>query len=203
MTKSPNRRAMLTGAIAIAAAALPMVAQAASINADAELFDLIRQWEAGKALEISFGAEHSATEHRAQANEPPVPPELLQPIDLALMGLVTPGHARGWTVAQLERLNTARGKELLAIKERYDAAYDEVWKEATAGQERYDDIVSANTDIVNQLGETPAHTLQGLMAKCRVAQEEGLFVNFMDFSDFAQSIVEDLERLAPQLTVRA
>ena len=81
MTKSPNRRAMLTGAIAIAASALPMLAQAASINADAELFDLIRQWEAGKALEISFGAEHSAMERRAKAAEPPTPAALMQPLD--------------------------------------------------------------------------------------------------------------------------
>ncbi len=35
------------------------------------------------------------------------------------------------------------------------------------------------------------------MAKCRIAQAEGLFVNFMDFSDFAQSLSEDLERIAP------
>ncbi len=227
-----NRRATLAGAISIAAAALQIAAQAATpgTNADAELFDLVHRWEKGKALEKSSGVALRAMERLAQANEPPVPPEPLQPIE-GLSDTEKPRHARGWLVEELEHFAAltvfskftrskthvgfdshfidqpvpygvrAKARELLGIKKRYDAAYEAVRKEAETSQKRFDDIVSVNCDIVNQISETPANTLQGLLAKCRVCQVEGLFVNFCDYSDFAQSMVEDIERLAPQFTV--
>ena len=226
-----NRRAMLTGTIAIAAAALPIVAHAATHNEDAELFDLFRQWEKGKALETSFGAEHTSMESLAQANQPTIPPELLQPID-GLPASEKPDPKQGWTIDELERVasltevskftriktdngfdlrsvdepvpDTARVKaqELLAIKKSYDAQYDAVWEEADRGQKRFDAIVSDNTDLLDLLAATPANTVQGLLAKCHICQIEKLFVSYMDFPRMAQSIVEDIQRLAPQLTAK-
>ena len=94
-------------------------------------------------------------------------------------------------------------KELLTIQNRYDEAYSAVWKEADAGQERFDEIVSDNTDLIYQNAETPAQTLQGLLAKCHVSQVEHLFEWHSSFNEMAQSIVEDIQRIAPQLMGRA
>jgi hypothetical protein len=232
MRHSINRRAAVTGAIAAAVAVLPRVSLASPVEADAELFDLFRQWETGKALEVSFGAEHTAMERLAKAIEPPVPSELMQPIELP-WGSESPSEVRGWTVEQLQRfaelstdgkftrLETANGydlrfveapvpeavrvkaRELLAIRKRYDAAYDIVWKEAETGQERFDQIVSDNTDLILQLADTPANTLQGLLAKRHVCNTEHLFEWHSSFNEVAQSLVEDIERLAPQFIGRA
>ena len=233
MSKSPNRRAMLTGTIALAAAALPMVALAATPNTepDAELFDLFRQWERGKELEISFGEEHSEMNRLADAKEPAIPPELLEPI-AGLSGKQFPKAARGWTVNELEHFASltvlpnftrsktdvgfdlhfvdepvphevrAKARELLAIKNQYDYAYAAVWEEADTGQKRFDEIVSRNTDLIDRLAQTPALTLQGLLAKCHVSKVEHLFEWHSSFNEMAQSIVEDIERLAPQLTAK-
>jgi len=187
MKKDINRCAALTGLAAIAAAAFPATLSAAIRGADDELFALMAQWEKGKELEISFGAEHTAMERKAKAAEPPTPAALLQPLDWNGEN-ITPRFPRGWCKDEIAIYAPHKAKELLSITADYEASRDIIWAEARAGQERFDEIVSANTDIINRIGETPAHTLQGLMAKCRVAQAEGLFVNFMDFSDFAQSI---------------
>ena len=92
----------------------------------------------------------------------------------------------------------AKAQELLVVKKSYDA----VWEEADRGQKRFDAIVSDNTDLLDLLAETPANTLQGLLAKCHVCQIEKLFVSYMDFPGMAQSIVEDIQRLAPHLTAK-
>ena len=232
MSKTMNRRAMLSGATILPMLAIPAFAKAMPTEADTELFDIIRQWKAGKALEISFGAEHTAMERLARANELPVPPELMQPIELP-SGSESPGHARGWTKEELERFASfaavpnftrsetgvgfdlhfiekpvpvavrARARELLAIKNRYDAAYNAVWNEAEEGQKRFDQIVSDNTDLIMEMAETPAHTLQGLLAKCHVCKAEHLFEWHSSFNDVALSLVEDIERIAPQFIGRA
>ncbi|MEO6607830.1 MAG: hypothetical protein ABIN69_05115 [Aestuariivirga sp.] len=232
MEKNLSRRHALTGALAIAAAALPALARAAVSDEDTALFNVIRQWQTGKALEISFGAEHTAMERLAKVNQPPVPSELMQAIELP-SGLEKPSDARGWTVKELERfaeltsegkftrIDTDRGydlrftevpvpeavrtkaQELLAVKKRYDASYDAVWKEAEAGQERFDQIVSHNTDLILQLADTPANTLEGLLAKCHVCNTEHLFEWHCSFNEVAQSLVKDIERLAPQFIGRA
>ena len=90
-----------------------------------------------------------------------------------------------------------------AAKLVYDKQRDAIWAEAQAGQDQFDELVSATTDIVNEIGETPANTLQGLLGKCHIAQEEGLFRYFLDYSSFAQGILNDIQRLAPQLSARA
>ena len=232
MSKTMNRRAMLSGATIWPMLAMPAFAQALTPENDAELFDIIRQWEAGKALEISFGAEHTAMERLAQANEPPVPPELMQPIELP-SGIERPRNARGWTMEELERFaalstdgkftrsETAAGydlhfiegpvpetvranaRELLVIKKRYDKAYIVAWNEAEAGQIRFDKIVSENTDLIMQMAETPANSVQGLLAKCHVCKAEHLFEWHSSFNEVALSLVEDIQRLAPQFIGRA
>ena len=88
-------------------AVTPSLAFAIPTEDDAELFKIIRQREAGTALESSFGAEHTAMERLAKANEPPEPPELLQPIELPA-GKESPRHAQGWTVQELGALLHSR-----------------------------------------------------------------------------------------------
>ncbi len=202
MTNSINRRAMMSGATALPMLALPDIAKALPLQDDADLFDIISEWEAGKKVESVIGAEHSALERQAKANEPPVPAPLLQPFKLGT-GSFSPHGARGWTVQEILFYEPTNAEDLLSMKQTYEASYEAVWKDAEEGQVRFDAIVSENTDLINNLAETPAHTLQGLLAKCHVAQSENLFKHFMDFSDFAQSLVEDIERIAPQFIGRA
>lgn len=202
MTHSINGRTLLSGATVLPMLAHPALATASPVQADAALFDIVDQWEAGKTVESSFGAEHSALERLAQANEPPVPTALLQPIALPT-GPVSFHHPRGWTEHELEFYAPSNAKELLALMQSHEAARAAVWKDAEEGQVRFDAIVSANADLINQLAETPAKTLEGLLAKCHVGRTENLFTHFMDFSDFAQSLVEDIERIAPQFMGRA
>lgn len=203
MKHSINRRAMFTGAAALPFLALPMMPQAATVDvtADAKLFDLVRQWEEGKALETSFGAQHSDMERRAQEASPPVPAALLQAFDHN-GAKITPHFPHGWCTDEIAAF-APNVKELLALQRDYEKALAVVWIEAEAGQDRFDEIVSANGLIIKQIGETPAHTLPGLLAKCRVSQVEGLFVNYCDYSDFSQGMVEDIERLALQIRVKA
>ena len=141
-------------------------------------------------------------ERKAQAAEPPTPEALLQPI-VWNGESHSPRFRRGWCSDEIARLAPPNAKELLALKLAYDKAIDEVWTEADAGQERYDEIVSDNTDIINEIAETPANTLQGLLAKCHMSQVEGLFEWHSSFNEMAQSILEDVQRLAPQMIGRA
>ena len=202
MKKDINRRAALTGLLAIAAAAIPTAVSANALCTDTKLFALFTQWEEAKAQELSFGAEHAAMERRATAAEPPVPDNLLQPIEWMGEAMLPKGRC-GWTVEELSLFRPANYRDMQAAKLDYDKQRDVIWAEAQAGQDRFDELVSATTDIVNEIGETPANTLQGLLAKCHIAQAEGLFRYFIDYSTFAQSIVDDIQRLAPQLSVGA
>ena len=93
--------------------------------------------------------------------------------------------------------------ELIPIRKQYDDARKVARKGADEAQERFDEVVSGNTDLIQNMAETPSNTFQGLLAKCHVCQTEKLFIHFMDFSDMAQSIVEDIERIAPQFVGRA
>lgn len=202
MINTLNRRTLLSGATLLPALALPALGKSLPVSADAALFDIIRQWEAGKKVEIAIGAEHSAPECQAQANEPPIPAALLQPFKLGTAHF-SPRGARGWTIQEIQLYEPINEKELLATRQTYEASLKDVWKDAEEGQLRFDAIVDANTDLINSLTETPAQTLQGLLAKCKVAQSENLFTHFMDFSNFAHSLVEDIERIAPQFIGRA
>ena len=202
MQHSLNRRAAIAGIIATVGASLPRAAKAASIEADTELLDLFQQWEVGKALENSFGAEHYAMNRIAKANEPPVPAELLQALE-TYYGNAKPRHARGWMFEELQSVDTPEARALLPLKLVFEAKYGKAWAEAQAGRVELDKIVAANTDLIGQIGETPAYTFQGLLAKCHVAQVERLFTHFMDFPEIAQSIIDDVERIIPQFTGRA
>ena len=96
----------------------------------------------------------------------------------------------------------ARARELLAIKKRYDAAYDAAWKQAEAGQERFDQIVSDNPDHIMQMAGTPANSLEGLLDKCHVCNSEYLFEWYSSSNDVALSLLKDIERIAPQFIGR-
>ena len=203
MTKNLSRRHALTGALALAAAAVPAIVSAATpADADRQLFDVFKRWQAGKALELACEADNSALNLAAEAKGPQVPPQLMQPIEWK-GGTEQPKGKHGWTLQDLTLFAPANMSELMTLRLDYEKAYEVAWAEARAGEEKFNAIVSDNTDLINELGETPAHTLRGLVAKCEVAQTEGLFINFMDFSDYAQGLVDDIERLAPQLSGNA
>ena len=228
MEKNFSRRHALAGAAAIAAAALPTIAQAIVPNDDGALFDLITRWKEGKRLEQLAGNELSLQERIAEANMPTLPAALLQPLPLPT-GSIEPNNKNiGWQQHELESFarefksykvtkdDLAGGvkifvadipmkrdvrnlaAELLPLCKQHADAQELARKGADEAQERFDEVVSANTDLIQNMADTPANTLQGLLAKCHVCQTENLFTHFMDFTDMAQSIVEDIERLAPQ-----
>ncbi len=114
-------------------------------------------------------------------------------LDAALLALREPYER---TLAGIEVVSPAhtRAEDAFFAARQAQPHLDECALRKATGLERaeriYNAAVDANTDIICQVAETPARTIEGLFFKARVAEQE-------DYNpDVAASIVDDLNAMA-------
>ena len=115
MSKTMNRRAMPSGATILPMLAVPAIAKARPSNTNAGLLDAINELKRLSAYIKEEGKAVDALEIKVRASLPPVPPELLLPIELLpldegqTLNLPTstgkPNNQReGWSEEELQRM---------------------------------------------------------------------------------------------------